>query len=318
MLTRFCCVDFSFLAVIVICFVKLASPDRTDKDGSPWEKSVDVEELRKGKQQYDILQDNSHMPRYGKCWTEAILSLHQGCKQLTEDTQHRLALSFTNCFLQKMGKESYPCSNDQNIEECTKDMKAEAFTSYSNFFTHTKSMCHYLQGQVWQQKTQQTIVKLADNSDQVARQLQDSTELQDKLLKQQNESLVNQKRLIESGQQLDVTIQSSKGDINRLVEDFKSNTFEQRAMILEVFDKVSVLQSIVLGEFTGFYSMIFYALSVIICYFVTSTPRTSGARFWLFGIMTINIVLERLIVMYYDQDGKLGQNPLGDANVSMW
>lgn len=81
-----------------------------------------------------------------------------------------------------------------------------------------------------------------------------------------------------------------------MLREFKDSTSEQKALIFEVFDRLTALQNIVMGEFTGFYSLIFYTVSVLVCYLLTSTPRTSGARFWLFLLMTANIVAERIIV----------------------
>jgi len=55
----------------------------------------------------------------------------------------------------------------------------------------------------------------------------------------------------------------------------------------------------VMGEFTGFYSLIFYALSITVAYLLTSTQRTSGARFWLFFILTLNVAVEWMLAKWY-------------------
>ena len=83
-----------------------------------------------------------------------------------------------------------------------------------------------------------------------------------------------------------------------MMAEFKATTSEQKDLIFEVFDRIKSLQSIVMGEFSGFYSLIFYVLSILVSYLVTSTPRTSGARFWLFLVMTANIIVERLIIAW--------------------
>ena len=58
-----------------------------------------------------------------------------GCRQLTDEVQARLALSFANCFLIRSGLRSYNCDKDTPVSECLKDVDSNAFTAYSNFFT---------------------------------------------------------------------------------------------------------------------------------------------------------------------------------------
>ncbi|XP_064598539.1 uncharacterized protein LOC135464900 isoform X2 [Liolophura sinensis] len=150
--------------------------------------------------------------------------------------------------------------------------------------------------QAWHQETQRTISRLAENSAVVANQLEESSQLQEKMLHQQNTSLQNQMQLINQASNLSLIIANSSSDVRFMFDEFNKTTQEQKLLIFDVFDRVAKLQSLVLGEFTGFYSIIFYTLSILISYMLTSTPRTSGARFALFGIMTLNIVVERLIL----------------------
>jgi hypothetical protein len=256
---------------------------------------ISEEQLALGKERYEHYKRESKMPRYSKCWTDALKNLEFGCQQLTDDLQYRLALEFANCFSLKTGRPIFDCSMEQNIEECVKDMGDQSYGTFREFFTHTQNMCFFLQSQAWQAETDQTIVRLADNSQVVAQQLADSSELQEVMMKKQNESLKNQEVMIQRGMELRNTIEESAVDVNKMLKEFKDSTSEQRTMIFEVFDRVKSLQKLVMGEFTGFYSLIFYTVSILICYMLTSTPRTSGARFWLFTVMTANIVIERLI-----------------------
>ena len=255
-----------------------------------------------GKDKYEAFQRESKMPRYSECWTEALQHLHIGCKHLTDDVQHRLALTFTNCFLMKTGRETYPCDVGQELSECTGAMKAEAYSTFTEFFTHTQNICFFLQAQVWQEMSDQTVHKLADSSARVAQQIEDSSSLQEEMIRQQNKSISNQQILLERGHELKKTLQDSTVDVQIMLTQFKESTVEQRQLIFEVFDRMNSLQSVVMGEFTGFYSLIFYTISIIICYLLTSTPRTSGARFWLFVLMTVNMFVEQFVVVVTPTD----------------
>ena len=197
-------------------------------------------------------------------------------------------------------------------------MASEAYNSYTSFFTHTQNICFFLQAQVWQEETERTISKLADNSEIVAQQLEDTSHLQVEIMKKQNDSIKNQEILLESGIELKKTLEESTVDVQQMMDEFKETTSEQKALIFEVFDRVSALQSVVMGELTGFYSLIFYALSIVVSYLLTSTPRASGARFWLFTLMTVNMVLERMLVMWGVAPTMDAAGHLIDENVSQF
>lgn len=84
----------------------------------------------------------------------------------------------------------------------------------------------------------------------------------------------------------------------------------------ELFDKVQSLQSLMLGEVTGFYSVVFYTCSALISHFVTSTKRTAEARLWLLIIVTLNVVCERIIVSIGVPDTIYTNGNIVDGNVS--
>ena len=242
------------------------------------------------------------MPKYSECWIDALNFLRTGCTQLTDDMQHRMSLRFANCFLLKIGRAVYPCDEQQELAACTRDMPSDAFNTYLEFFTHTQNMCFFLRSQIWHQKTENTIASLADNSATVAKQLEASSELQEEIMKHQNRSIENQMELLQRGAELRNTLEDSSTNVRLMLQDFHNSTKEQKLMIFEVFDRVNSLQSLVMGEFTGFYSLVFYTLSIIISYLLTSTSRTNGARFWLFFLMTLNIILERLLIWWHTSD----------------
>ena len=119
----------------------------------------DEKQLELGKTYYQNALQESKMPKYGDCWTDAIRKLEQGCKKLTDDVQQSLALQFANCFLEKAGQKTYPCKEDSDIRQCFNEMNDRAFTAYNNFFTHTQSICYFLQTQIWQEETEITVLK---------------------------------------------------------------------------------------------------------------------------------------------------------------
>ncbi len=281
--------------------------------------------LESGKVQYELIQKEiaGGLPKYSNCWLNAIKNLHKGCKLLSDDVQHRLSLQFANCFLEKSGRQVYQCGDDEQFEQCTKNMSPEAFGVYTGFFTHTQNMCYFLQSQVWQEQTDSIIHRLEQSSDDVAMRLEQSNVRQQQLLSMQNESIKLQESIMANGNKLMETVATSALSVRSMTNDFMEVLYEQKSLIFGVFEKLSSLQSIVLGEFTGFYSFIFYLCSILLCYLLTSTQRTQGARFWLFVLMTVNVFAERMIVTVtsnagtsLDEHGKPVDNSVSKLFVS--
>ena len=161
--------------------------------------------------------------------------------------------------------------------------------------------------------------RLTDNSIKVVQTLEDTNELQDSILEAQRKSLAQQEHLLESSSQLGLALDMSKDNVKDMLEEFRfslhfivfflhlsnfayfviffrSSTSEQRNLIFEVFDRLSKLQNLVLGEVSGFYSLIYYPTAFLTVYLLTSTSRTAAARFWLFVLFGCSLALERFIV----------------------
>lgn len=259
---------------------------------------IDRGTFEEGKRQYEVIQHNSELPNYGQCWKDVVIFTQKGCQRLTDDMQGRLALSYLNCFLELQGRRKYDCDTAQTLEECTIDMHDADRGSFTTFFTHTQNICYFLRAQVWSEVTENTIAALAQSSSQVASQLHESSQLQAEMMKQQNESLGNQKILIQNAENLTKTLSNSSEEINRLFQTFKEVTQEQHLLISDVFEQLTSLKQTVLGEFSGFYSILYYFFSVLVCYLLTATTRTSAARFWLFSIVTASVFCEYLVTAW--------------------
>jgi len=268
--------------------------------------SADEARYERGKAKLTELRSQTQT-RYGSCWTAALQSLETGCRQLTEDVQHELTLKFLRCFMWKTGRPFEAC-DDVDRMDCTRHMSSEVFSAYTEFFTHTQSICFYLHASEWQIATENTINHLTDSSASVVQKLESAEDIQHQLLYKQNESLLVQQQLLDGGVELQQTLEESKVDVQKMVQEFQLAVSEQKNLkdvVYEVIHRVQALQSIVMGEFTGFYSLVFYLLSLIIAYLLTSAPRTRGARFWLFVILSVNVFVERTIATWSDFSGQL-------------
>ena len=231
------------------------------------------------------------------------------CRNLGVEEQSYLAIDFTNCHVSQSGRKTYPCSRGtHSIKECTGDMDETTFTAYTTFFTHVANICFYVKSELWQLKTENTISKLSKTTEDVTSQLEDSAKIQLLVLQKQNTSLENQQKIISQEMQLSETLRNSTLNARKAFEDMKQNAVEQRALFSETFDsvfksmeKVRELQTMLLGEFIGLQSLALYVAAMFTCYFLTSTPRTSGARLPLFIGLFVLIFLERHVTSWSDK-----------------
>lgn len=237
---------------------------------------------------------------YGDCWKKAVTDLHRDCKHLTEEVQSRLSLSFTNCFLKHSGFDVSPCPHDVSISVCFKNSndRDRLFSTYTEFFTHTQSICHYLQHKEWQEEAANTILMLTEISQIVSKKLDESSQSQSKILDLAQAALYEQKRLISSGRILNTELQKSRDNARVVYNEFKATTNEQRLLLFEVFDRVKSLQKFVFGEFTGIYTVAYYLIAVLLIYISTSVARTANARIWLILVISLNAALERFLTTY--------------------
>jgi len=261
--------------------------------------------LSSGQAQYQELSLKASLPKYGPCWLSSLSRLSSTCTHLSEETQARLALQFTNCFLIQAGQKDYPCKEEEDIAMCLQDVDNNAFTAYSNFYTHTQNMCYFLKSQEWQEITDNTIQKLSSSSARVAQEMEVSINLHKEILLGQQDSLEYQRQLAVDGSQLSKAIEASKSNVRSMLEEFKMSTNEQKHLIFEVFDRVTRLQNIVVSEVSWLYTVVFYSASLLIIYLVTATKRTEDSRLWLFLILSLNFGLERFVIFWsLPEDGE--------------
>ena len=229
------------------------------------------------------------------CWRKAVEGIEKRCKSLGDIEQSYLAIGFTNCHMSKLGRKILWCSREtQSIEQCTGSIDDTTYFACTTFFTHTANICFYVNSEMWQQRTEETISKLSRTSQDVVEQLEESAERQFLVLEKQNVSLENQKEIISNEIHLSETLRNPTLNAKKAFEDMRQNALEQKALFLKSVEKVRELQSMILGEFISLQSVAFYIAVVCSCYFLPSTPRTAAARLPLFIGLFVLMFIERL------------------------
>ena len=255
------------------------------------------DKIEEGRQRYEIIK--AEAPKYGTCWTNAIQSLHVGCSRLNDESQARMGLSFANCFLEKVGSKTYPCTINRDIKSCVQSMDDRAFNTYTHFYTHTQSICFFLANQVWQESTSQVVHKLSDTSAKVSERLVHLQDLQE--------------QSIETQFDLNVKMTESKTTL----EHFGQSLKEKQIIETEILKRFLEIKEFILTELSKFYSIGFYLLAIVTVYLITTPVRTSSARFWVLLLFAGNLAIERYVVSnVLTTDGQITFDTRGIRDVS--
>ncbi|KAA0714365.1 hypothetical protein E1301_Tti019961 [Triplophysa tibetana] len=249
----------------------------------------------KGRVEFLRARELAAQPRYGACWSRALKYIQSSCSQFNEDVQSKIALSFTHCHLQRSGRAFPECPENSDVKTCTQDMDSVAFNTYTEFFTHAHSICHYLQSERWQHRAENTIHRLTESSAGVAEQLTSTQRMAEDLVIAQSAALKSQETILRNGEELKSTLQDSTQGLRDVFSEMRHSAQEQQVAFAEIFNRVAFLQSFIMSETHTFSSLFYNALGIVASFFLTSVQRTAGARFFLFGIMALNVYLERMI-----------------------
>ncbi|XP_010899286.1 uncharacterized protein LOC105028325 isoform X2 [Esox lucius] len=248
-----------------------------------------------GKAELQRVRNLAAQPRYGECWSRALENIDARCREFTADMQSRIALLFTHCHLDRSGRSFPACPKGSDVSSCTRTMDPVAFNTYTEFFTHAHSICHYLQSESWQQQAENTIHRLTASSAVVVEQLSSTQRLAKELVEAQGIALKSQQLIIRNGEELKNTLHHSTQGIRAVFDDMRHSAQEQQVAFSEIFNRVAFLQSFIMSESHTLSSLLYNSLGFLAAFFLTATCRTAPARLCLFGLVVLNVYLERVI-----------------------
>lgn len=269
--------------VAAACFAVASEP-------VPFEAPSGVEQ---GERHYKAVL--AKIPEYGACWSDAVSRLERGCDELTEDLQGRLALAFTSCFLEKMGKPPIQCRESQPLSRCaalSEFLEKPLATSYTQFFTHTQVICAFLRSRKWQAEAAHTISELGATSVRATAELRRAAETQAQLMRRQQQMFENTERLRQE------------------LANAHSTLHEHREMLDTSLLRLSYVQAFFVDQFATLHSLGYYALAAVLSFLMTTSKRTAGARPWLLMLFLLNLAIERSIVKWASQDAVNRAAPL--------
>ena len=283
------------------------------------DSSSDEQRKALGEHKFQELQEKTVS---SSCWKEAVARLNTTCKKIIDVEQSRLAVSFANCHLAKSGRQVYPCSDTMTIRECTGDMDTVAFQTYTEFFTHTGHICYFLQNEIWQDRTDRTIFKLSEASEEAVKKLEESLEYHREMEVKQNQALDNQAAIIDQDRRIASSLDDTRRSMDRHFDDVNEMARKQKLLLADMFgtlqdsiESVRYLMSLFLIEFVGYETFAVFVVASLVILFL---PRFGYSRFkvylLLFGELVVEVVVRRLFG-YFVLGGGAGSRPPPEAMV---
>ncbi|KAL7398664.1 hypothetical protein ABVT39_013180 [Epinephelus coioides] len=282
-------------AVLLLLLLGLSAGPGLSSSSSSSSSSDPGADSERGRMQLRRVQGLAAQPRYGGCWARALEHLDTRCRDMTSESQSRIALSFTFCHLSSSGRDFPSCPEGSEVSRCTGAMDAVAFNTYTEFFTHTHSICHFLQSDAWQGRAEDTMHRLTESSAGVAEQLQSTRQMAEDLIDAQTAALQAQQEILNNGEELRVTLRDSTQGLRSVFSELSSVSREQQVALSELFNRVSFLQSFLLMEAHSLSSCCYNAAALCTAFLITSTQRSSRARLVLLSLVCLNFYLERKI-----------------------
>lgn len=259
---------------LFLLLTSLFSPSLSLTSTATKYEQMDTNILNKGKEK---LEEYQTLAQYSPCWLKALDSIETSCRDITEYKQSRLALSFTNCHFERSGRETYPCSEGEDIKTCTSQdrMGEHAFDIYTQFFTHSHHMCYYIQAALWREKTEGTINNLQYTSTQVVSKLEESLNYHKEMELKQNMALNNQDTLLTHQKGIASSLENTQIQMNTAFEEMFKKAEAHKVLLDDIFGSlnnglgtIKWLLSSILGQIISIETAIFFTLIFVVIRFV--------------------------------------------------
>ncbi|KAJ1701460.1 hypothetical protein LUZ63_001239 [Rhynchospora breviuscula] len=109
-------------------------------------------------------------PTSTDCWHEAYWKLYTSCNEIMADTEkrYRLAWHLSTCFVQDSGKAAFPfCDEKMPMISCRKKLSDFHEETFRDFFNQANNLCHQLQAETFQHRTERLmngLLRLVDSA----------------------------------------------------------------------------------------------------------------------------------------------------------
>lgn len=161
------------------------------------------------------------------CHYRVVARLKASCESLSEEQLAKLGVVLFNCQAEIEGRQTYPCSEEMSIKECTADMDSDTWNAYHIVSNRARSVCYATRQQLFRRRAEHTVNALISTANTQLEAMKDLKEGQlelreltaaslDKLLEGHSTLQAQQGKLYEGQGQMESSL---KDNLERLGQE---------------------------------------------------------------------------------------------------
>lgn len=261
-----------------------------------------VNNFERGESSFNFLRSKTDESENGSCMKESFSQLNATCANLDDTMLNYLALRFTICHFQTLKREFpeqcvHALPSIESVAECTKNLSEITFSIYTQFYTHTRASCYFLESKLWQEKTHRTISRLGEVADFSANLIEQSLVNSDTLIKGQAELYAKASQLSDKHDGLHDKMDTNHQKMDELTQDinkYYNMVYDMLSLLSNSSVRLEQMLSLVMGESQQLSSFLFYFTLTLMTFLLTMPSRTNAARLKMLSFIVLHFILERL------------------------
>ncbi|XP_035509260.1 protein brambleberry [Morone saxatilis] len=91
------------------------------------------------------------------CHYKVVAQLKASCESLSEEQLAKLGVVLFNCQSESEGRQTYPCTEEMTIKECTADMDSDTWNAYHIVSNRARSVCYATRQQLFRRRAEHTV-----------------------------------------------------------------------------------------------------------------------------------------------------------------
>ncbi|ESO09402.1 hypothetical protein HELRODRAFT_190484 [Helobdella robusta] len=143
------------------------------------------------------------------CYHRVMAELQGSCGLMNEEEISKLSVQLLNCQSSVEGRQTFLCTSDMSIGECTKEMDSTLWNSYQIVSNRARAVCYQIRQQQFRFKTELTVNKLVQTSEEQLRNMREMESSQEVLRNMTEDAMKNvmvgQERLLNQQDEISTT-----------------------------------------------------------------------------------------------------------------
>ncbi|TKS74958.1 Protein brambleberry [Collichthys lucidus] len=91
------------------------------------------------------------------CHYRVVARLKASCQSLSEEQLAKLGVVLFNCQAESEGRQTFPCTEEMSIKECTADMDSDTWNAYHIVSNRARSVCYATRQQLFRRRAEHTV-----------------------------------------------------------------------------------------------------------------------------------------------------------------